>query len=99
MSRMLALKLEAQKVVSFLARNEQQIFVRPAAAFVEHRLHLGQPQRPRVLRMAVAVKLGQMDQIYAHRLEYTEVIWWLPALESLRPLVHRVHSNRHVVVA
>ena len=58
---MLSLDFHAEELVSFFAGDEQQLLVRPAAALVEHRLHLGQPQRAGIFGMSIAVKLPLMN--------------------------------------
>ena len=78
-ARMLALNLQAQKVVAFFARNQQQLVVRPAAAFVEHGLHLRQPQRAGVFGMAVAVELGHVDHVDAHLFHHADIFGRLAA--------------------
>ena len=58
---------KADRDIGLLARQEEQLVIGEPPALVEHRLHLGQPDRAGILRMAVAMELGQVDDIHAHR--------------------------------
>ncbi len=89
----------AQVDVGLLAGQDQDLAVGEALALVEHRLHLGQAQRAGVLGMAVAVELGEMDDLHAHAFEHARSKsgidpWLSPAL-----FLERRHRGRHVPVA
>ena len=89
---------EAEGDIGLLAGEEQERVVREPPAFVEHRLHFGQPERTGVLGMAVAVELGQVDDLDAHGLEHPDEVGRRPRA-ALGLLLHRGHGRRHVPVA
>ena len=67
-------------------------------ALGEHRLHLGQAQRTGVLRVAVAVKLGEVHDLHAHVFEHPDEVgnrpWPALAFSSIAAI-----GGRHVPVA
>ena len=89
---------QAEVDVGLLAGDQEQLVVGEPAALVEHRLHLGKPERAGIAGMAVAVELGQVDHVHAHVLEHPHEVG-RRAGHAPGLLVEGGHGDRHVKVA
>ena len=84
--------------VRLLAGQEHERVVGEPLALGEHRLHLGQPDRAGVAGVAVAVELGQVDDVHVHVLEHFHEVGRRPPLARL-DLLQRRRGDGHVPVA
>ena len=89
---------KSQVDVGLFAGDQQQLRVRQPPAFVEHRLHFLEPDRARVLGVAVTVKFGQMNHLHPHVLEHPDEVG-RGARRTARFLLEGRHGDGHVEMA
>ena len=85
--------------VGLLAGDQEELVVGESTAFLEHRRHLGEPERARVVGVSVAVELGDVDGVDPEPLEDLDEVGDRRRVDLRGLLLHRLDGERHVPVA